>query len=859
MKNHILLLIYLLSMSLPLCAVDIDATDTCNYGLHFNSHSVMVGERTSLFLDNGEPYHLTDELTIQFDLFMRNGVLFGQILTARTDAGKCIFLTVLTSENDERLPALVIDEQVYELAPGMKVGEWFPVSMTFYPKTNTISVNYDGKVKKITYPLESVKSLDLFFGIRLDLVSEIPPMNLRNVRILKDGQPFRHWKLEQHNQNICYDELQRAPAVAVNPCWLIDNHIKWTEMLSLKAEDLLGTTFDPQTGTFYLVARNNILEFNAIANKKNYLPVKGGYPAMEAISHFAYDTVGRKLLSYSLHQKLLSTYSLESNKWSSQTKNTEEPRYFNHSRAYSEADSSYYMFGGYGFYKFHNDLYKMIPSTGRVEMIDYQPAIPPRTFAAAGVVGKTLYIFGGRGNESGKQEIMSHNYYDLYAVDLETRKSRKLWTLPDSVSINMTLSSTMHYVPQDSAFYVGMMSLGGRIMKLSLKDSTYTVVSYAIENKLDFQEVDFDLYFAPSFNMMFALFDKVQKGGLHNVSIYSISWPLKSEEDIMQMTEEEETGSYATWWKWLGAVMMLALLGAGSYVFVSRRRKKVILEPTAEQPEVAQHPFEREDSSEGEVMIQPHAEVKKFFDRSKSSVSLLGVFNVKDKDGKNITSNFTPRLKNLLVILVLYSQKYEQGILIKKLDELLWMDKDEVSARNNRNVSLRKLRVLLSTVGDIEIINDVGFLRIKFGEDVFCDYLAGCDCVKEFKEYSEKRDKEVLYKILEILLYGPLLPNTITDWLDDFKAAYSTQSIDLLNDLLAAEKQGSDSDLILRIADVMFLHDPLNEEALIAKCKVLCAAGKKGIAKNVYDKFAKEYKEMLGEEYKTPFSDLFKL
>lgn len=208
----------------------------------------------------------------------------------------------------------------------------------------------------------------------------------------------------------------------------------------------------------------------------------------------------------------------------------------------------------------------MTPSTGRVEMIDYQPAIPPRTFAAAGVVGKTLYIFGGRGNESGKQEIMSHNYYDLYAVDLETRKSRKLWTLPDSVSINMTLSSTMHYVPQDSAFYVGMMSLGGRIMKLSLKDSTYTVVSYAIENKLDFQEVDFDLYFAPSFNMMFALFDKVQKGGLHNVSIYSISWPLKSEEDIMQMTEEEETDSYATWWKWLGAVMMLALLGAGSYV-----------------------------------------------------------------------------------------------------------------------------------------------------------------------------------------------------------------------------------------------------------------------------------------------------
>lgn len=858
MKNHILLLIYLLSVSMRLCAVEADNKGTCNYGLYFNSHSVMVGERTSLLLENGEPYTLTDELTLQFDLYLRNETLFGQILTARTDADKCIFLTILTSENNQRLPALVIDEQVYELAPGVKINEWFPVSMTFQPKINTISFNYDGREKKITYPLESVKSLQLFFGIYLDLVSEIPPMNLRDVRILKDGQPFRHWKLKQHNQNICYDELHHALAVAGNPNWLIDNHIKWTEVFSLQAEDLLGSTFDPQTGTFYLVARNNILEFNAITKKKNYLPVKGGYPAMEAISHFAYDTISHRLLSYSLHQKLLSAYSFETNQWNSVTKNVEEPRYFNHSRAYCEADSSYYMFGGYGFYKFYNDLYKMNPLTGHTEKIDYQPAIPPRTFAAAGVVGKTLYVFGGRGNESGKQEIMSHNYFDLYAIDLETRQSRKLWTLPDSVSVNMTLSSTMHYVPSDSAFYVGMMSMGGRIMRLSLKDTTYTVVSHAIGNKIDFQEVDFNLYFAPSFSTMFALFDKVQKGGLHNVSICSISWPLKSEADIMQLPEEKSTGFLAAWWKLLGAVLLLMLIGGGIYMYLFRRRKEVAAELIESQPEAVLPQGEANEESEELLVIQPHPEVKKFFDRSKSSVSLLGVFNVKDKDGKNITSNFTPRLKNLLVILVLYSQKYEQGILIKKLDELLWMDKDEVSARNNRNVSLRKLRVLLSTVGDIEIINDVGFLRIKFGESVFCDYIAGCDCVKEFKQYSEKRDKEVLYKILEILLYGPLLPNTITDWLDDFKAAYSTQSIDLLNDLLAAEKQGEDPDLILRIADVMFLHDPLNEEALIAKCKVLCEAGKKGIAKNVYDKFAKEYKEMMGEEYKTPFSDLFK-
>lgn len=45
--------------------------------------------------------------------------------------------------------------------------------------------------------------------------------------------------------------------------------------------------------------------------------------------------------------------------------------------------------------------------------------------------------------------------------------------------------------------------------------------------------------------------------------------------------------------------------------------------------------------------------------------------------------------------------------------------------------------------------------------------------------------------------------------------------------------------MIIRLADIMFLHDPLNEEALAAKCAVLSAQGKKGIARNLYDRFAK--------------------
>ena len=47
-------------------------------------------------------------------------------------------------------------------------------------------------------------------------------------------------------------------------------------------------------------------------------------------------------------------------------------------------------------------------------------------------------------------------------------------------------------------------------------------------------------------------------------------------------------------------------------------------------------------------------------------------------------------MKSLLVLLVLYTEKNKQGILTKKVTDILWSDKEEEAARNNRNETLRK-------------------------------------------------------------------------------------------------------------------------------------------------------------------------
>lgn len=393
-----------------------------------------------------------------------------------------------------------------------------------------------------------------------------------------------------------------------------------------------------------------------------------------------------------------------------------------------------------------------------------------------------------------------------------------------------------------------------------MKSPVYTEVSKPINNRLDYQDCDFNLYYSPTHRKLFLVLDKILNNRTHDIKIYSINMPLVNEIDIRQSVDEMGSGK---WWNLLYVIGVLAILGCGAWLFYRSRSKRQPIQSAATSKEVPQSVTAPKAISENQEKVTPMMpeqesdpapkEIVNYYDRSRSSISLLGCFNVRDKEGNDITANFTPRLKHLLILLILYTEKNPNGILTSKTTGILWPDKEETAARNNRNVNLRKLRVLLESIGDVEVVTENNFMHIKWGENVFCDYR---EVLARIQQFKEKENDELLNRILELLLYGPLLPNTILDWLDDFKETYSSHSIDLLKDLFEIEKQRNHPDMILRLADIMFLHDPLNEEALAAKCAVFSAQGKKGIARNLYDRFCKEYRDSMGEDYKTPFADL---
>lgn len=852
-------------LSVLLCMVGkVDASSLYDYGLSLKSHSVPGIERTTLYLDDNQPFSIKNDFIISFQMYVRaNEHDFGTILHLHTNTNQFIRFSFVAGE-ERHFPALVLNEGIININSPIEREKWLDVSLHLRLKDNVIEIDYDNKKISAMAPLQGVKSVTALFGQMKEYLSDVAPIDLRNVTITQDGKQIREWKLWKHNDTVCYDEIEGAVARAIHPIWLIDNHIEWKLVHQAKIPGKLDVAFNAREALFYLVRSQSIDVLDENGTLQKEIAIRGGYPAVEFPNHLLYDTLSNKLVSYYPKKGITSLFSFDTERWSNEIRNTEEASNYNHARTFNPADSSFYFFGGYGFYQYRNDLYRMKYSTNQIEQVEYERPLYPRYSAAMAIVGDELYIFGGRGNKYGKQELSSHYYWGLCAINLKNKQSRIVWQKNQPQEEGTIMASTMYFEPSDSSFYAVSTNKGGVLWKISMKDSVYSEVSKPIYNESTYQDSDFSLYTSPSHGKLFLVLDKILSNHTHELAIYSINMPLVNEVDIRQSTAGESINN--RWYLYtIGILLLLVLAGFVLYRFkYNSKNKKAPATKKGTEKNVATTGKAQglSDVTESKTIPKKEwmqesetifTETVNYYDRSRASISLLGCFNVRDKDGNDITSNFTPRLKHLLILLILYTEKNAQGILASKTTEILWPDKEETAARNNRNVNLRKLRVLLESIGDMEVMIENNFLRIKWGTGVFCDYHTLITCTKQFEQ---EKSEELLNRILELLLYGPLLPNTILDWLDDFKDDYSSYSIDLLKNLLDIEISRNHQDMIIRLADIMFLHDPLNEEALAAKCSVLVTQGKKGIARNLYDRFCKEYHDSMGETYKVPFADL---
>ncbi|MDE5635434.1 MAG: hypothetical protein K2I52_03900, partial [Muribaculaceae bacterium] len=488
--------------------------------------------------------------------------------------------------------------------------------------------------------------------------------------------------------------------------------------------------------------------------------------------------------------------------------------------------------------------YRIDSRTSTVEKIDLYthhtevhhliPPLLPTCGLSVAAVNDRLYIFSLLESPKLHPDSTAYDKYAaLYEYNTASWSRRVLWELT-LTDYNFCPTSEMYYDNDDDCFYFASIENGGCIIRISRSSPEWDIVSAPAFNHIDMTDAKVNLYRGSESNRYHLVVNRRIDMEKRLIDIYTISAPfLHSLSDLMSAQNTVTDVSQNTPLCLILIISSILTLATVPILIKWRYR----------------YPRNKEKKTDQSHKILPAVN----FDRSHSSISLLGTFCVRDKNGKDITFRFTTRLKHLLIMLLLSEAKDNGGIDYRKIDQEIWGNKDDKSAQNNRNVSMRKLRLLLEDVGDMVITYDKGKYRVDT-DAVMLDYrelLSRIDRNDIINHVSPEKAEE----ILTLLSMGPLLPDTSFYWLDNIKSKFSERILSILTDWLHTELDHDDN-IAYRIAETLSIHSPLNEEALRAKCIILMRRKMPILANNIYTQYCSDYLTANNHAYPTSLATL---
>lgn len=867
MKNKLLFLIsFFLGLFLVLANGDYACSQTKPVtGLRFSSHEVIKDRRTSLNLTHERPFSFSDGFSMEFDAMFRPGDGdFGYVFRIIGDEKANIDLVTNLGSSSTTF-SLIFKEKVlftykWKDVPQGEFGSWIKIKLQLDQEANlTISLNGNSKKKSIE-ELADTENFNIEFGACKSssfLTTDVAPMTIKDIHIYDNKREFhRNWKLAGHRQNYVYDEISHSLAVAHNPNWEINKHLKWKKERSFKVSELIGVAKDEATGRIFLVDNKAVY----VVNPQTYRVDTAETNSWEATGSFSIDTLnftkgapfpceGNQIIynpltseiwSYSFTSDSVSRFNFKTRSWSLSEPDCQLPHLWHHNSLVSVSDSSLTTFGGYGFFTYKSFFNSYSPKTQKWKQLNLMNQIPPRYLSAMGPLSKDkALIFGGYGSITGRQEVSPNFYYDLYSIDKDGLHPEKLWDLgsvdspfvPTHALISDSSSGSFYTLIYNPVNFLTSL----RLANFSIDEPAKILYADSIPYKFLDTESWSTLFLNKKDSKLMAVttYDT-------EVDIYSLAYPPLLPQDVYQ----EELTAYSKIEIWSGILLAGFIILASGLWFVSEKSK-------------AKSGFTRPPATKAAEEFYPLASGGTNYRKTKSAIYLLGEFQVFDENGCDITSGFTPTLKQLFLLIFLSSAKKGKGVSSSKLDEVLWYDKSGGSARNNRNVNISKLRVLLKSIGHIDLEYNNTSWKISLGNDLYADYNEAVDLINRSKYAAGLQEEEIL-RLIHVVSLGELCPNIQTEWMDKFKEEFSNELINTMLLLSAGipENKPDKNKLLLAISDCILRFDALNEDAIANKCAALFKSGKKNIAMQSYVLFCREYKQLLGVDFNFTFNDL---
>ncbi|MDR1200095.1 MAG: hypothetical protein LBL58_00500 [Tannerellaceae bacterium] len=838
------------ALLLFICASTILCGQQVKYGLRFKSYEVEKEKRTSLNLTPEKPFSFPQGFRMSFYAKFDTDWVhpFGSVF--RIIAEERHHIDLILSEIDNTGQTMVsfispshdiLFSQPFNSSE-IDYGKYIRFEIVIDIKNNRIDASVgNNKFSKQSSLLKYFNEVNIVFGksnYSRFQTTDVPAFSLKNLEITAiQGTPIYSWPLSKHVENGVYDNIKNHFAFCENAEWILDRHAIWQKKVTLK------TRINPQfcynsdnneiaifdRNIFYRYAiRTNTLTENETTNKLIFNSSNSNNliynPLTKTYNCYVFELdKGKEVLSYD---------TLSQN-WNKAYSTSLPPDYWHHNRLFFPIDTCLYIFFGYGHHKYKNEINRYNYETKNWEKLSLKgDRIQPRYLSGFGMLDEQYAIvFGGYGNETGNQNISPQSYYNLFKINLRTLESVKIWEMENPQKDFAVVSTLIPDETDGKSFYALTFSTQQfytnlSLLQFSLDKPEYKVVADSIPFHFEDVRSCVDLFLDRSSQRLIAVVANAQRDESCEISIYTLSIPPLTPDKLYQ-DYKGDSHSISRLWIVFGASLCVLLAFCALLIFQKQKRHKS-LNLKKEKISTYEHP-------------------------KKQAIYLFGGFQVFNKNGEDITKDFTPMLRQLFILLLLNTVRNGKGISSVKLKDMLWYDKSDESAKNNRGVFMNKLRQLFEHIGRLQIKNQDIYWSIELGNDIYCDYTNVLSLMNIISSDIGSATQDNIKILLAIVSKGELLPNIQTEWIDSFKSDFSNQLIDLLLEVYKQPFIRKSPQICINLADAIFMHDSLNEDALSIKCHNLVQMGKYGLAQKAYTFFVKEYKTLFNSDFTSSF------
>ncbi len=821
-------------------------------GIRFNSSASSIVERTSYNVFVHDQPKFSGNFSIEFDLSIIDSKVFGYVLNIKDKDNPISYSLAyiyntggngelkLNLDGVKKLLSVPIEKEL------MGSRKWMKIVLNFNSTSKEITLKVNDKIfSSIENEFNNTIVPEIHFG-KHGSVIDVPLMAIKDLIITNKNQKTL-FNFNESNGNDVYDSNGDLFGDVDHPNWLVTESYHWKLISEKSFDKVTSVTFDENNNRFIYQNTDTLSFYDHTNNKSSFYSFKNTLTVPMRLGTSFLDPKENKLYVYELSDVLdgkstIASIDLKTPEyWTKNSSLKLSQQRHHHNGFFNPKSNKYLIFGGYGNQRFtnafnsydiKNDNWEPVTFTGDV--------ISPRFFAGMTHIGnQNLLLFGGQGNETGEQSIGKTYYYDCYKINLKTNNIQKLWDVKQE-NTKMVSARNIVLSKDSTSFYtIGYSEYNPstflQLYNYSIKDGSHKIFGDSIPMISEKIRTNANLYLNNSTNQFFCVTQEFEEDGSNKINIYSLNDQPVSKDDIY-ITEKKSSSNIV-----LTLIILLLMSGVAiiylKYLNEKRKKKK------------------NEFKAQVQNILKPQKRNK--IEIKSNATFLFGSFRIIDKNKKDISYLFSPKIRQLFLLLLFSSkQKGVSGLTSERIHSTLWPDSTPQKAKNLKNVIISQLRNILKDVDGLELIYSKSLFFMEIEDEFYCDYFNFSTQLESLRD--DLLDYNSLNELTNLISPGKFLLSINDECFDKIKKNFEYEILKIIPNQLKRMYTNKDYSPIIPLTEILFNIDSLNETAFYYRIHTLHNMDLTLKAKKQFNDYIIRYNKIMGDNFPGTYKDVIK-